>query len=123
MKYTDLIENTNTKYLYHATYEPYVDSIMKHGLTGNSENKNWSDSNSNVVYLAITPDIAESFAETAELADDDYDIVILQIDAQKLNGSKLIPDQNIRSNDPNENVYSYEYHGTIPREYITVYQD
>ena len=62
------------KYLYHATYKPFLKSIKEKGL-GNTRKK-WSDSASGVVYLATDEDVAYSYAENAEWLDDieDYDI-------------------------------------------------
>ena len=122
MKYSQLIENNNNlpQYLYHATYELYLKSIMKNGLGGNNLIKNWSDSKDNTVYLSTDPNIAESFAETSELADDDFidnnDIIILQINTKFLDKNKLHLDSNISDN----NDYSFEYNGIIPSNAISI---
>ena len=122
MKYSQLIENNNNlpQYLYHATYELYLKSIMKNGLGGNNLRKNWSDSKDNTVYLSTDPNIAESFAETSELADDDFidnnDIIILQINTKFLDKNKLHLDSNISDN----NDYSFEYNGIIPSNAISI---
>lgn len=122
MKYSQLIENNNNlpEYLYHATYELYLKSIMKNGLGGNNLRKNWSDSKDNTVYLSTDPNIAESFAETSELADDDFidnnDIIILQINTKFLDKNKLHLDSNISDN----NDYSFEYNGIIPSNAISI---
>jgi hypothetical protein len=59
------VEETN-KYLYHATYLPFLKSIKAKGL-GNTSQKMWSDSKGRgVVYLATESEIAYSYAEEAE---------------------------------------------------------
>lgn len=114
-----LSEGVNpSKYLYHATYAQFLDSIKKNGL-GNTSNKMWGDSKSGVVYLAVDPWVAESYAEIAEFLDDVEDadeyldnIIILQIDVSKLDSSKLKVDENVLLDD--EDNATWEYHGVIP---------
>ena len=53
--------------LYHATYLAHYKSIREKGLIPGCR-KNWSFSKDDVVYLAPTPELACSFAETAEEA-------------------------------------------------------
>lgn len=109
------------KYLYHATYRQFLNSIKKRGL-GNTARKMWSDSKGRgVVYLAVEPEIAYSYAEEAEWLDevDDPDryidnIIVLKIDASKLDKSKLYVDENVMDSDS-----TFEYHGIIPYEYVS----
>ncbi len=107
------------KYLYHATYKPFLKSIKEKGL-GNTRKKMWSDSVSGVVYLATNEDVAYSYAEIAEWLDDieDYEkyvdnIVILKIDTGKLDRTKLKKDSNVIDGDD-----TFEYHGVIPFEFV-----
>jgi len=107
------------KYLYHATYKPFLKSIKEKGL-GNTRKKMWSDSANGVVYLATNEDVAYSYAEIAEWLDDveDYDkyvdnIVILKIDADKLDRTKLKKDSNVIDGDD-----TFEYHGVISFEFV-----
>lgn len=97
------------KYLYHATYAPYLQSIMKYGLDPSIGQKNWDDSE-HVIYLAISPDIAFSYAEASDIVPEKYldQIVILVIEKTKLDNSKLIKDSNVQDCDK-----TFEYHGVI----------
>ena len=59
-------EKVTLKYLYHATYKPFLNSIKLKGL-GNTNRKMYSDSKGKgVVYLADDVDIAISYAEESE---------------------------------------------------------
>jgi hypothetical protein len=109
-KYMRLFENEQI--LYHATYRPYLQSIMAQGLHGNSGNKNWEDSQDDSVYLSTDYNIAQSFAETSDSIPDEYfdEIIVLGIDRKQLDQKLLILDRNIQDNDG----YSFEYRGVIP---------
>lgn len=107
------------KYLYHATYKPFLKSIKEKGL-GNTRRKMWSDSVEGVVYLADDADVAYSYAETAEWLDDieDYakyanNIIVLKINSDKLDKTKLKRDANVIDGDS-----TFEYHGIIPFDFI-----
>lgn len=102
-----------TEYLYHATYKPLLDSIKANGL-GNTSETNWQDSQPGVVYLAIDPDIAQSYAETNETVNEDWldQIVILKIATKDLDKDKLQIDSNVRVED--NQATTFEYHGVIP---------
>lgn len=111
----DIQEIDIPQYLYHATYKPFLKSIKEKGL-GNTRRKMWSDSKRGVVYLAKDKHVAYSYAETAEWLDDveDYDkyadnIIVLKIDVNKLDKSKLFDDENVLDDDS-----TLEYHGIIP---------
>ena len=107
--------------LYHATYLPFLDSIKANGL-GTTENKMWEDSKPGVVYLANDPWVAESYAESAELADEVLldNIIILEIDTTKLDSNKLFVDQNVLIDEDEENA-TWEYHGIIPWEACKIF--
>ena len=107
-------EYVNENFLYHATYVPLLDSIRKNGL-GATSRPNWEDSHKGVVYLAKTPEVAESYAETSEAAPEEWldQIVILKIDKSRLNPDRLFADQNVIDGHD-----TLEYHGIIPPENI-----
>lgn len=113
MKLQELFENQSAVFLYHATYKRLVASIKKNGLGGKgSEKKKWEDSQDGVVYLAVSPEIAESYAETSDMVPDEWldEIVMLKIDKSKLDKSKLHIDKNVQDNEGD----TLEYHGIIP---------
>ena len=101
--------------LYHATYKPLLDSIMKNGLGGNNT-KNWEDSVSGTVYLAYDKYQAESYAETSDMVPEDWldEIVVLQINTNGLDESLFSVDKNNLSGD------TLEYIGIIPPKNIKV---
>ena len=110
-------EEVTLKYLYHATYLPFLSSIKKNGL-GNTNRKMYCDSKGKgVVYLANDADVAISYAEESEWVEEQEDpdkyldnIIVLKIDVSKLDQDKLFSDENVRSIDD----ATYEYHGIIP---------
>ena len=111
-------KRSNLDRLYHATYAPFLESIMSKGL-GATTRTLWEDSIPGVVYLAIDPDIAESYAETADIEEDLFDqIMILEINTSFLDPEKLKIDQNIIDNQGD----TLEYHGIIPPEAISIYK-
>jgi hypothetical protein len=87
MKFDNLVSeiteslNNIPKYLYHATYRPLLKKIKKMGLDTSASKKAWEDSVSGYVYLALDPDVAESYAESSEEVPEDWldEIVILII--------------------------------------------
>jgi GNAT superfamily N-acetyltransferase len=97
------------EYLYHATYRPLLKSIQAQGL-GNTTQSQWTDSQPGVVYLARDPEVARSYAETAESVPEDWldQIVVLVIDARQLDPKKLHTDRNVMDDDS-----TLEYHGVI----------
>ena len=104
--------------LYHATYAPLVNSILKNGLGGRRQPM-WEDSVEGVVYMATDASIAESYAETSDIAYDrfdDVDIVIFEIDTNYLNLDKLSLDRNVLENDGS----TFEYNGIIPIGALTL---
>jgi len=99
------------EYLYHATYKPYLDSIMKHGLGGYQQKKNYEDSESGKVYLALDPEVARAYAETSDEVPEDWldNIVVLTIDTGKLDKELIGSDRNVQDN----NGDTLEYKGII----------
>jgi hypothetical protein len=97
--------------LYHATYKPRLKSIKLRGL-GAGGKRNWEDSKRGIVYLAIDPEVAISYAESSDMVPDDWldEIIVLEIPTAVLDKSKLILDQNVIGNEGD----TLEYHGIIP---------
>ena len=96
--------------LYHATYLAYYQSIREKGLIPGCR-KSWTISKNNVVYLAPTPELACSFAETAEdVSEETYasGIICLGIPYTSLNETLLQNDENFRDNG------CFCYNGRIP---------
>lgn len=105
-------------WLYHATFRANLASIKKLGL-GAKQPKNWVFSEDNVVCLCSDPDVAFSFCESADdVSDSKYEsgIVVLAIDASRLNRNCLSIDKNI--NDKDEAVKYLIYRGVIRPECI-----
>jgi len=107
-KIQELADNT---YLYHATYKPLLKSIQKSGL-GNTTQSQWTDSRPGVVYLARDPEVARSYAETAESVPEAWldQIVVLQISQADLDPKLLHVDRNVKDNAGD----TLEYHAVIP---------
>lgn len=95
-----LEQASKKEYLYHATYRPLLKQIKLHGLDPNIQKKNW-DQSKNVIYLATDPYIAESYAETNDVVDEDWldQIVVLKIDKSKININSLSIDENNQQKD------------------------
>jgi RNA:NAD 2'-phosphotransferase (TPT1/KptA family) len=108
------------KYLYHATYAPLLKKIKSEGLGGPSAKPMWEDSKRGVIYLATDEYVAISYAEVAldeneSIPESWIDkIIVLVIDTEKLDKSKLFIDQNVLDNEGD----TLEYHGIIPFEYV-----
>lgn len=120
MRISEITQNlTLPNFLYHATYRPLLQSIKKHGLGGDKAQSYWEDSKPGVVYLAIDPNIAESYAEANDIVDDEWleKIIILKISTEKLDKSKLFLDKNVLDNTGD----TVEYHGIIPSNIISIY--
>lgn len=106
--------------LYHATYKPFLDSIMKNGLGGSGAQTQWEDSKPGYVYLAKDPEVAVSHAEANEEVPDEYidDIVVLSIDASQLDQDNLEDDPNVMDDDS-----TLAYKGIIPSNAFSVQID
>jgi hypothetical protein len=103
--------------LYHATYRPFLESIMKNGLGGSGAQTQWEDSKPGYVYLAKDPEIASSHAEANEEVPDEYidDIVVLSIDASQLDQDNLENDPNVQDDDS-----TLAYKGIIPTSAFSI---
>lgn len=117
------------KYLYHATYKPYWEEIKKSGRIKPGAHSSCEGlSHSDVIYLLRDYDNAYSYAETAEDVPEEYldQIVVLTIDANKLNIDKLNIDENqaygnykeVDVEDPSTWI-ELQYEGYIPTSWIT----
>jgi hypothetical protein len=108
----DLLKEESSNILYHATYKPLLKKIQVDGLDTTKSKKAWEDSKPGLVYLAKDIDVAGSYAESSEMVSDDWidNIIILHIDANKLDQSKLSVDQNVQDNQGD----TLEYAGVIP---------
>jgi hypothetical protein len=98
--------------LYHATYKPLLKRIKDEGLDTTKSKKAWEDSKPGLVYLAKDKDVAGSYAEASDMVPDSWldNIVVLHIDANKLDRSKLSVDKNVQGNEGD----TLEYAGVIP---------
>lgn len=117
--FRQFLENTENDYLYHATYKSYIKKIKKQGLVINPPTRNWEDSE-NVIYLATSPDVALSYAETSDEVPDhilDSGIVVLKIKKNKLDPTKLSIDKNVQDNEGD----TLEYHQNIPPENLEIH--
>jgi hypothetical protein len=105
-------------YLYHATYKPLLKKIKEVGLDTSSSKKAWEDSIPGYVYLALDPYVAESYAEESEMVPESWldNIIILKVDTNKLDKSKLFIDQNVQDNEGD----TLEYRGVIPWEALSL---
>jgi hypothetical protein len=86
--------------------------IQTDGLDTTKSKKAWEDSKPGLVYLATDIDVAGSYAEASEMVPDSYidNIVVLHIDATKLDSNKLSMDTNVQDNEGD----TLEYAGVIP---------
>ena len=112
IKLTDILKENTQQYYYHATYRPILKKIKVMGLDTRDSKKAWEDSVAGYVYLAKDPDVAASYAESSESVPDEWldQIIVLTIDASKLEQDKIFDDANVR----NETTDTVEYRGIIP---------
>jgi len=112
IKLIDILKENTQQYYYHATYRPLLKKIKEKGLDTRDSKKAWDDSVPGYVYLAKDLDVAASYAETSETVPDSWldQIIILTIDASKLDPNKLFDDENVK----NESTDTVEYRGVIP---------
>lgn len=111
--------------LFHATYRPYLDSILAVGLGSPNAiaEQNYEDSKKGVVYLATSHDVAVSYAEASDVVPEEWldDIVVLAIDDANLDASKLFSDRNVLRDD-SEEAETVEYHGVVLPQWLTLHQ-
>ena len=107
------------EYLYHATYNAYLDDILEQGLLANSPNCNWEGLSRKVVCLCADEEDAISFCESADSVDDDIyysGIVVIESDANDLDQDLLFADSNVSD----EDAGCFEYLGDISANYLRV---
>ena len=120
-----------TDTLYHATYKPYWEEIKKSGALRPTAHSNW-DISGDFIYLSRDPDNAFSYTETSELVPKEYldQIVVLEIDANKLNLDLLDCDHNqaygadgyeVDYEDP-QTWEEMQYAGNIPLNAVRIMQ-
>ena len=107
---------SHIKKLYHATYGVYKNSILSEGLKI-GRNPNWNGMDCcGVIYLADDLDVAGSFAECADLVDDDAldsGVCVFEVNVKSLDRSLFNEDPNILFEDDDE-VNSFIYPEDIP---------
>ena len=101
--------------LYHATYGPLIPSIKEKGLIPRFFEA-WKDIQWGI-YLANNQEEARSYCECAdneEVIPDEWldDIVVLEIDQDKLDQTKLLVDPNVKTD--HKHFSTYIYKGVIP---------
>ena len=112
--------------LYHATYQKYLPNILRCGLvprepyeTSSYEGQTYQHG----VYLAYDENVAEDFANCADNIPNEISdhVVVLEIDATKLNPDKIHADENVLPDeDDPDKIISVCYDGVIPPEAISV---
>jgi hypothetical protein len=112
IKLINILKESTQQYYYHATYRSLLKKIKEKGLDTRDSKKAWDDSVPGYVYLAKDSDVAASYAESSETVPDEWldQIIILTIDASKLDQDKIFDDTNVR----NETTDTVEYRGVIP---------
>ena len=107
--------------VYHATFRPLLWKIKSEGLGGDSARQIWGGSKKGVVYLALDPVVAHSYAETIFGENDNIPdsweekIIILAINTESLDKTKFYLDMNVIDNEGD----TIEYHGVIPFDVVT----
>lgn len=112
----ELYNTSESSYLYHATYKPLLKKIKEQGLNTKMSKKAWEDSIPGYVYLALDPEVAFSYAESSDEVPEEWidKIIVLKINRESLDQSKLFIDQNVIDNEGD----TLEYRGVIPWESI-----
>lgn len=116
MKLRELLKKEN--FLYHATYKPLLQSIKENGLGSEKSKRNWNDSKPGYVYLTKDKDVAISYAETSDTVPEEWldEIIVLRIDIEKIDKTKLGLDTNVLDNKGD----TLQYRGIIPFSSIKV---
>lgn len=119
----------NTDFLYHATFKPYWEAIQEDGFISAGKHCNWQGlSKPTVVCLARDPDVAVSYCEANEEVPEEFldQIVVLQIEVNKLNLDLLNIDENVfytYDDDVDPELpatwQEFQYEGKIPLSFIS----
>ena len=95
---------------------------MSSGL-GGSRDTMYEDSVRGTVYLALSDDVAYSYAETSDDAwdkfetDDGLEIVVFEVDTSQLDPAKFNIDQNVIDNEGD----TLGYYGVVPPSALKVF--
>lgn len=116
---------SHIKKLYHATYSVYKNSILSEGLKI-GRNPNWNGMDCcGVIYLADDLDVAGSFAECADLVNEDVlesGICVFEVEVDAIDKRILQPDPNIVFNG-SEGIYSFIYTKDIPPSVLKLVEE
>ena len=110
--------------LYHATYNKFREAILSEGLRTEMK-PNWKDMrHCGVIYLASNAEIAESFAECADVDDETMEsgVCIFEVNISDIDEAMLKQDPNIILED-DEEVYSFIYPQNIPATALKLIND
>ena len=113
-----------SKKLYHASYNKFRNAILSEGLRTEMK-PNWKGmQHCGVIYLASDAEIAESFAECADVDDETMEsgICIFEVDTSDIDETMLTPDPNIILED-GEEAYSFIYPQNIPATALKLIND
>ena len=112
--------------LFHATFKDNLSSITKHGLLRSGVNKLYKQSESGVVYLTTSPNIASSMLDKQSsmidkkiLSNMSDEGVMLEIDVSKLDPKLFREDELVPASWMNPQ-YTYKYEGDVPPDAIKV---
>ena len=122
IRFKEFLKENKDEYLYHATYRVHKPSIEKVGLKKDSDHKNWEDSEKGKIYLAKSPEVALSYAETSDSAPEKHynsGIVVYKVKKEHLNPEHINSDQNVRDN----NESTIEYSKDIPSKHLQVHSE
>lgn len=122
LKFKEFLVESEEQYLYHATYRIHKPSINKNGLRKDSEHKNWEDSVPGKIYLAKTPEVALSYAETSESVPEKHynsGIVVYKINKKHLDDKHISSDENVIDNDGS----TLEYSKNIPSKHLEIHSE
>ena len=112
--------------LFHATFMDNLPSIMKNGLLRSGVDKLYKQSESGVVYLTTSPNIASSMLDKQSSMIDKKILskmsgegVMLEIDVSKLDPKLFREDELVPASWMNPE-YTYKYEGDVPPDAIKV---
>lgn len=101
-------------YLYHATYQSNLDSIMSQGLLARPTQCNWGGFGGDLC-LALDAGVAMAYAENSNYYEDNSDdeIVLFRVPYDKLDSNALTYDERVEAYVPEE-IDSCSYACNIP---------
>ena len=122
LKFKEFVVESRNQYLYYATYRIHKPSISQSGLRKNSDHKNWEDSEQGKIYLATSPEVALSHAETSVSAPEEHynsGIVVYKVNKKHLDDKHINIDKNVIGNDGS----TIEYSKDIPSEHLKIHSE